>query len=216
MSIRVLLADDHELFLEGLKALLLKVPDIKLVGQARDGLEVLELTERMKPEVVVMDVTMPRLNGIHATHQIREKFPEVRVLILSMHSDRELIVESLKAGALGYILKECSSDELCKAIQAVMMGQYYLTPSVLPPLIEDYLRLLQAEEDSSACPLSDREQDVLKLFAKGLNAKQIAARLDISKNTVDTHRRRIMDKVGCNSMADLTRYAIREGYLDLS
>ena len=216
MSIRMLLADDHELFLEGLKELILKAPDIELAGQARDGLEALEQTALMEPDVVLMDMTMPRLNGIQATRQIAEKFPGIRVLVLSMHGDRELVVESLKAGARGYILKECTSDELYAAIRAVVAGQYYLTPSVLPALIEDYLRLLQAEAKSSASPLSDREQDVLKLLVKGLNAKQIAARLDISKNTVDTHRRRIMDKVGCNSMAELTRYAIREGYLDLS
>ena len=216
MSIRVLLADDHDLFLEGLKELILKAPDIELAGQARDGLEALERTVLTEPDVVLMDMTMPRLNGIQATRQIVEKSPGIRVLVLSMHGDRELIVESLKAGARGYILKECTSDELYTAVRAVMAGQYYLTPSVLPALVEDYLRLLQAEAKSSASPLSDREQDVLRLLVKGLNAKQIAARLDISKNTVDTHRRRIMDKVGCNSMAELTRYAIREGYLDLS
>ena len=216
MSIRVLLADDHDLFLEGLKELILKAPDIELAGQARDGLEALERTALTEPDVVLMDMTMPRLNGIQATHQIVEKSPGVRVLVLSMHGDRELVVESLKAGARGYIRKECTTDELYTAVRAVMAGQYYLTPSVLPALVEDYLRLLQAEAKSSASPLSDREQDVLRLLVKGLNAKQIAARLDISKNTVDTHRRRIMDKVGCNSMAELTRYAIREGYLDLS
>ena len=216
MSIRVLLADDHELFLEGLKELILKAPGIELAGQARDGLEALEQTALMEPDVVLMDMTMPRLNGIQATRQIAEKFPGIRVLVLSMHGDRELVVESLKAGARGYVLKECTLDELHQAILTVSRGQYYLTPSVLSLLIEDYLRLLQAEAESSASPLSDREQDVLKLLVKGLNAKQIAARLDISKNTVDTHRRRIMDKVGCNSMAELTRYAIREGYLDLS
>ena len=162
-----------------------------------------------------MDMTMPRLNGIQATRQLRERFPSVRVLALSMHGDREFIVESLKAGACGYVLKECTSEELHQAILTVSRGQYYLTPSVLSLLIEDYLRLLE-EEASSSCPLSDRELDVLKLLVKGLNAKQIAARLSISKNTVDTHRRRIMDKVGCNGMAELTRYAIREGYLDLS
>lgn len=216
MSIRVLLADDHELFLEGLKELIQKAPDIELAGQARDGLEALEQVPLARPDVVLMDMTMPRLNGIHATQQIRERFPEVRVLVLSMHGDREFIVESLKAGARGYVLKECTSDELYRAIHAVMAGQYYLAPSLLPPLIEDYLRLLHIEENSSACPLSDREQDVLRLFVKGLNAKQIAGRLGISKNTVDAHRRRIMDKVDCNSMAELTRYAIREGFLDLS
>ena len=215
MSVRVLLADDHELFLEGLKELIRKTPDVELVGQAHDGLEALEQTAIAGPEVVLMDMTMPRLNGIQATRQLRERFPSVRVLALSMHGDREFIVESLKAGACGYVLKECTSEELHQAILTVSRGQYYLTPSVLSLLIEDYLRLLE-EEASSSCPLSDRELDVLKLLVKGLNAKQIAARLDISKNTVDTHRRRIMDKVGCNGMAELTRYAIREGYLDLS
>ena len=207
MSVRVLLADDHELFLEGLKELIRKAPDVELVGQAHDGLEALEQTAIVVPEVVLMDMTMPR--------QLRERFPSVRVLALSMHGDREFIVESLKAGACGYVLKECTSEELHQAILTVSRGQYYLTPSVLSLLIEDYLRLLE-EEASSSCPLSDRELDVLKLLVKGLNAKQIAARLSISKNTVDTHRRRIMDKVGCNGMAELTRYAIREGYLDLS
>ena len=216
MSIRVLLADDHELFLEGLKELILKAPDIELAGQARDGLEALERTALTRPDIVLMDMTMPQLNGIQATRQLGERFPEVRVLVLSMHGDRELIVESLKAGARGYVLKECTSEELYNAVRTVMRGQYYLTPSILPLLIEDYLRLLEAEEKASVSPLSEREQHVLRLFVKGLNAKQIAARLGISKNTVDTHRRRIMDKVGCNSMAELTRYAIREGYLDLS
>lgn len=216
MSIRVLLADDHELFLEGLKELILKAPDIELAGQARDGLEALERTALTRPDIVLMDMTMPQLNGIQATRQLGERFPEVRVLVLSMHGDRELIVESLKTGARGYVLKECTSEELYNAVRTVMRGQYYLTPSILPLLIEDYLRLLEAEEKASVSPLSEREQHVLRLFVKGLNAKQIAARLGISKNTVDTHRRRIMDKVGCNSMAELTRYAIREGYLDLS
>ncbi len=216
MSIRVLLADDHDLFLEGLKELILKAPGIELAGQARDGLEALERTALMEPDIVLMDMTMPRLNGIQTTRQIAEKFPGVRVLVLSMHSDRELIVESLKAGARGYILKECTSDELYTAVRAVMAGQYYLTPPPPPPVIEDYPRPPQAEAKAAARPPSDRGQDVLRLLVKGLNAKQIAARLDISKNTVDTHRRRIMDKVGCNSMAELTRYAIREGYLDLS
>ena len=216
MSVRVLLADDHELFLEGMKELILKLPDVELVAQARDGLAALEQTAAMRPDVVLMYMTMPRMNGIQATREMREKFPDVGVLVLSMHGDREFIVESLKAGARGYILKECTSEELHRAILTVAGGGYYMTPAVLPLLLEDYLRLLAAEEEASDCPLSERELDVLKLLVKGLNSKQTAARLDISKNTVDTHRRRIMDKVGCDSMAELTRYAIREGYLDLS
>ena len=132
MSIRVLLADDHELFLEGLKELILKAPDIELAGQARDGLEALERTALTRPDIVLMDMTMPQLNGIQATRQLGERFPEVRVLVLSMHGDRELIVESLKAGARGYVLKECTSEELYNAVRTVMRGQYYLTPSILP------------------------------------------------------------------------------------
>ncbi|WP_352409060.1 response regulator transcription factor, partial [Pyramidobacter piscolens] len=172
--------------------------------------------ERLQPDVALMDMTMPRLNGIQATQKIAAGSPGTKVLVLSMHGDKNLIVESLKAGARGYVLKECSSQELCLAIQTVANGQYYLTPAILSTLIGDYLRLTENEEQGSDCPLSERELDVLKLLVKGCNAKQIAEQLSISKNTVDTHRRHILDKLGCNSMAELTRYAIREGYLDLS
>ncbi|MGN0839050.1 MAG: response regulator [Pyramidobacter sp.] len=216
MTTRILLADDHEMFLEGMKVLLDQVPDIELVGTARDGEEAVKQTRLLRPDVVLMDMTMPKLNGIQATSQIRAEFPDVRVLVLSMHSDKNLIVESLKAGACGYVLKECTSGELCTAIETVMKGQNYLTPAVVSTILADYLRLLENESENSGCPLSERELDVLKLLVKGCNAKQIADQLGISKNTVDTHRRHILDKVGCNSMAELTRYAIREGYLDLS
>ena len=216
MSIRVLLADDHEMFLEGLRELLGKADGIELVGLARDGAEVVAAAERLQPDVVLMDMTMPRLNGIQATQKIAAGSSGTKVLVLSMHGDKNLIVESLKAGARGYVLKECSSQELCLAIQTVVNGQYYLTPAILSTLLGDYLRLTENEAQSSNCPLSDRELDVLKLLVNGCNAKQIAEQLSISKNTVDTHRRHILDKLGCNSMAELTRYAIREGYLDLS
>ena len=216
MSIRVLLADDHEMFLEGLRELLGKADGIELVGLARDGAEVVAAAERLQPDVVLMDMTMPRLNGIQATQKIAAGSSGTKVLVLSMHGDKNLIVESLKAGARGYVLKECSSQELCLAIQTVANGQYYLTPAILSTLIGDYLRLTESEAQSSNCPLSDRELDVLKLLVNGCKAKQIAEQLSISKNTVDTHRRHILDKLGCNSMAELTRYAIREGYLDLS
>ena len=216
MSIRVLLADDHEMFLEGLRELLGKADGIELAGLARDGAEAVAAAERLQPDVALMDMTMPRLNGIQATQKIAAGSSGTKVLVLSMHGDKNLIVESLKAGARGYVLKECSSQELCLAIQTVVNGQYYLTPAILSTLIGDYLRLTENEEQGSDCPLSERELDVLKLLVKGCNAKQIAEQLSISKNTVDTHRRHILDKLGCNSMAELTRYAIREGYLDLS
>lgn len=216
MNVRVLLADDHEMFLEGMKALLEQVPDIELAGTARDGLQAVQQARQLRPDIVLMDMTMPQLNGIQATAQIQAELPDVKVLVLSMHSDRNFIVESFRAGACGYVLKECTSDELCTAIGAVMKGQKYLTPEVVSTILADYLRLLDQEAENAGCPLSERELSVLKLLAKGCNAKQIAEKLCISKNTVDTHRRHILDKLGCNSMAELTRYAIREGYLDLN
>ncbi|MCR4818778.1 MAG: response regulator transcription factor [Fretibacterium sp.] len=212
--IRIILADDHDIFLEAMKELVSKFPDLEIVGLAHDGIQAVEQTAEMMPDIVLMDMAMPHLNGIQATHQIHEKFPDVSVLILSMHNDREFLVESLKAGAHGYILKECTSEELYLAVQRVAGGQYYIARSVLPMLIRDYLRLLKNEEKAPGSnTLSAREMEILKLLAGGLNSKQIALQLSISKNTVDTHRRRILDKVGCNSLVDLTRYAIRNGYL---
>ena len=214
---RILLADDHDLFLEGLKELIGKFPDLEIVGLAHDGLQTVEQTAMMMPDVVLMDMAMPRMNGIHAIHQIREKFPDVRVLVLSMHSSREFLVESLKAGAQGYILKECTSEELYLAIQDVASGQYHIAQAVLSLLIDDYLRLLRGEESApeneTLSTLSPREMEIFKLLTGGLNSRQIALQLSISKNTVDTHRRRILDKLGCNSLVELTRYAIRNGYL---
>lgn len=216
MSISVLLADDHKMFLEGMKAILNQSDGIELKGTARDGREAVERAIELHPDVVLLDMTMPNMNGIQAAQEIHSCVPESRIIILSMHSDRSLIAESLKAGVCGYVLKECTSEELCLAIRTVMDGQTYLTPAVVSTIIADYLRLLAAEEETSSCPLSDRELEVLKLLARGSNSKQIAEELHISKNTVDTHRRHILDKLGCNSLAELTRYAIREGYIDLS
>lgn len=215
MAIRVLLADDHEMFTEGLKELLKKEKEIELVGTAYDGVNAVECAGEMTPDVVLMDMTMPRLNGIQATKKILKTLPETKILVLSMHNDKNLIIESLKAGARGYVLKECSSRELCQAIIAVYSGGYYFTPAVTEVLVFDYLRLLEGEDNSDDSPLTEREGDVMKLLVKGLSSKQIAARLDISKNTVDTHRRHIMEKLDCSSTAELIRCAIREGVIDL-
>ena len=209
---RLILADDHDLFVEGLKELLSKQIDIEFVGQAHDGLQAIEQTSVIKPDIILMDIAMPRMNGIQASKQIREKFPDVKILMLSMHNNRELITESLKAGANGYVLKECSFEELYKAVINVMEGYYYIAGSVLSILVDDYIRLLKSDEKNSSCQLSEREIEVLKLIAEGLNTKQIAYELSISKNTVDVHRRHIMEKTECNSAAELIKYAIREGY----
>ena len=210
--IRIIIADDHDLFVEGLSELLSRQPDIELSGQARDGLQVVEQTSLLKPDIVLMDIAMPRMNGIKASQQIRAKFPDVKILILSMHNNRELITESLKAGANGYILKDCTSEELYEAVKSVMQGYFYIARASMTIVVEDYMRLLEAEEKIAPCPLSEREAEVLRLIAEGKNTKEIASELIISKNTVDAHRRHIMDKTGCNSIAGLIRYAIREGY----
>lgn len=209
---KIILADDHELFIEGLAELMKKKPELELIGQAKDGLQAVEQALKVKPDIILMDIAMPELNGIKALKKILPQLPDVKVIMLSMYNSRELIVESLRAGAKGYILKECSSEELYTSIRTVMTGQYYIARSSLAVMIEDYLRLLKADERNSARLLSEREREVLKLLAEGKNAKEIAYDLAISKNTVDVHRRHIMEKTGCTSMAGLVRYAIREGY----
>ena len=195
-----------------MRELLASQPGFEFAGQARDGIQAVEQASLLKPDIMLMDIAMPRMSGIKASKEIREKFPDVRILMLSMHNSRELITESLKAGAMGYILKECSSDELYFALRSVMNGRYYIAHSSLSILLDDYMRLLKEEEENSPCPLSEREIEVLSKIAEGKNTKEIASELNISKNTVDVHRRHIMDKTGCNSIASLIRYAIREGY----
>lgn len=212
MTTKILLADDHELFVEGLAELIKKKPDIELIGRAKDGAEAVKQALSLKPDIILLDITMPELSGIKALKQILPKAPEIRAIMLSMYNSRELIVESLRAGAVGYILKECTSEELYESIKTVMMGNFYIARSSLEVVVEDYLRLLRIDERNSARLLSEREREVLKLLAEGKNAKEIAYDLSISKNTVDVHRRHIMEKTGCNSMAGLVRYAIREGY----
>lgn len=213
--IKIFLADDHELFREGLKSLLSHEEDMEILGSAADGAEAVEAVIRLSPDVVLMDVTMPNMNGIIATGKIREERPSTSVIVISMHNDRRYIAESLKAGAKGYVLKESSSEFMLEAIRVVSRGDIYLAPKACTVLVGDYLRLLGGEEAGRASPLSEREMEVLQLLVKGRNGKQVADALSISKNTVDTHRRRIMDKLGCESMAELTKYAIREGFLTL-
>lgn len=213
--IRILIADDHVLFREGMKSLLKSEDGIELIASASDGLEALELAGELRPDIVLMDVTMPRMNGIIATGKIVSKFPDIKVIVLSMHSDRRFIAETLKAGARGYLLKESSPQTVVEAIRSVAEGDIYLSAKACTVLTEDYLRLLNNEKQNSSNPLSEREMEVLLLLVKGRNGKQIADTLSISKNTVDTHRRRILDKLGCASMAELTKYAIREGFLTL-
>mgnify|MGYP003605480358 FL=1 len=213
--IKLYLADDHELFREGLKSLLERQKDIEVTGAASDGAQAVSEAVLLNPDVVLMDVTMPGMNGIVTTEKICQENSGISVIIISMHCDRRFIAEALKAGARGYVLKESSPDSMLEAIRTVYNGEVYLSPKAVTVLTEDYLRMLGNEEEKGSSPLSERETEVLRLLVKGRSGKQIADTLSISKNTVDTHRRRIMDKLGCDSMAELTRYAIREGFLTL-
>ncbi len=215
MSVRILLADDHEIVREGLRSLLEKQPDMEVIAEADNGRTAITMSKKLKPEVVIMDITMPDLNGIEATRQIIAESPGVKVIALSMHSSRKLITEMLSAGASGYLLKHSALEELGKAIEAVTNNQTYLSPKITGTVVKDYLRCIE-DKDSSALPaLTTREREVLQLFAEGKTTKQIASRLHVSISTVESHRKQIMDKLNLHSIAELTKYAISEGLTSL-
>jgi DNA-binding NarL/FixJ family response regulator len=215
MSYRILLADDHRLMREGLKTLIAGEPDLEVVGEAEDGRSAVSLALELLPDLVIMDVAMPGLNGIEATRQILKQAPAVRVIALSMHSDRRFVGEMLKVGASGYLLKDGAFDELVRAIRAVLAGQIYLNPRIASIVIEHHVRRPQAEGGSAWSVLTSREREVLQLLSEGKTSKAIAAQLHISAKTVESHRRQITDKLGLRSVAELTKYAIREGLTSL-
>jgi DNA-binding NarL/FixJ family response regulator len=213
MSIRVLIADDHKIMLAGLRSLLEKQTDFEVVGEADNGRKAVQMAQEKKPDVVVMDVSMPDLNGIEATNQIIESLPETRVIALSMHSDKRFVMGMLRAGASGYLLKDCASQELANAIVQVAGGKKYLSPEITGVVIDDFLLGGGSSEEVAiaASQLSPREREVLQLIAEGWSTKQIASHLYVSIKTIETHRRQIMKKLDLHSIADLTKYAIREG-----
>jgi DNA-binding NarL/FixJ family response regulator len=212
MKIRVLIADDHKIMLAGLRSLLEKQSDIEVVAEAENGRKAVQMAQETKPDIVVMDVSMPDLNGIEATTQIIESVPETRVVALSMHSDKRFVVGMLRAGASGYLLKDCASQELANAIHQVAGGKKYLSPEITGVVIDDYLVGGSSEEGvTAAAQLSAREREVLQLIAEGWSTKQIATHLYVSVKTIETHRRQIMKKLDLHNIADLTKYAIREG-----
>ncbi len=215
MSIRVLLSDDHRIMREGLRSLLEKEPDIELVGEAEDGRSTLKLASRLKPQVVVMDISMPDLNGIDATRKLLEKLPSVKVLALSMHTDQRFIEGMLRAGATGYLPKDCASEELVRAIRTVLSNQTYFSPSIADIVRRDYLSQRKEADFSASYVLTEREREVLQLMAEGKNTKEIASRLQVSVKTIETFRQHIMQKLDLHSLAELTKYAIREGLTSL-
>jgi len=215
MSIRILLADDHKITREGLCSLLDKQQDMEVVGEAEDGRTAVTLVRELVPSVVIMDVSMPDLNGIEAARQIVDQFPDVKIIALSMHSDTLFVTEMLKSGTSGYLLKDCAFEELALAIRAVVAGKTYLSPSVSGVVVDDYLHRLSRADFSDSEVLTDREREVLQLLAEGKSTKQIALKLHISVKTVETHRRQIMNKLDIHTVAELTKYAIRKGLTSL-
>ena len=215
MTIRVLLADDHHIMREGLRAMLAREPDLEVVAEADSGQSALALTEQLRPDVVVMDVAMPDMNGIEATQKIADTVPGVRVLALSMHSDKRFVRQMLLAGAAGYLIKGCTFQEFVLAIRTVTEGNTYLSPVVARTVTEDYTTRLAGAGLARPVPLTPREREILQLLAEGNGSKEIAAQLHTTAKTVLTHRRNIMEKVGAQSLAELVKYALREGLTSL-
>ena len=215
MSVKIILADDHRIMREGLRALLEKEAGIEVIAEADNGRTTVELSRELNPDVVVIDIGMPDLNGIDATRQIVSEAPAVKVIALSMHSDRKFVREMLSAGASGYLLKDSAFEELGIALTTVINNQTYLSPKIANTVVKDYLGKVEPKESKVSPALTKREREVLQLIAEGKTTKDIASHLYVSIKTIETHRKQIMDKVGLNSVAELTKYAIREGLTSL-
>ncbi len=210
--IRVLLADDHSLIRAGLRGLLERLDDVEVVGEAADGRSALELVGSVRPDILMTDIGMPVLDGLAVTALVTRDFPSTRVIILSMHTAREYADKALRAGAVGYLIKDSTTDELELAIRAVARGGAFLSPAVSMQIIANYSRTTQGEPASD--PLTTRQREVLTLIAEGLPTKMIARRLDISVKTAETHRTQLMERLGIHEIAGLVRYAIRNGLVD--
>lgn len=215
MTIKIVLADDHQIVRQGLRMLLAGEPDMKVVGEADDGRKTLRLAQELAPDVIIMDISMPYLNGIEATRQILLGSPGVKVIALSMHSDSLFVLNMLKSGAMGYLLKDCALEELVKAIRTVMRHQTYVSPGVSDLLVQDLAYSWTAGPSSAYSILSNREREVLQLLAEGKSTLQIATALCLSSKTVEAHRKQIMNKLDIRSVAELTKYAIRQGLTSL-
>jgi DNA-binding NarL/FixJ family response regulator len=215
MSVKIILADDHKMMREGLSSLLDQQPDINVVGQAVNGREAVQLAEKLEPDVVVMDVSMPDLNGIDATRQITSRKRQTKVIALSMHSDRQFVAEMFRAGASGYLLKDSAFEELTSAIRTVARNETYIAPKISGVSFEDRGGDSSPQEPFLPPRLTDREREVLQMIAEGKGTKEIAAELFLSSKTVETHRQHLMEKLDMYTVAELTKYAIREGLTTL-
>lgn len=211
MTIRVIIADDHKIVRDGLRSLIEKQSGMEVAAEANNGKVAVQLARELIPDVMIMDIAMPDLNGMEATRRIVFENPGVKVIALSMHSDRRFVVEMLKARASGYLLKDCAFEELVTAIRTVMKNQLYLSPQVAGMVIKDYVENLSRAESTAFSVLTIREREILQLLSEGKTTRNISSCLNISEKTIETHRRQIMNKLNIFTIAELTKYAIREG-----
>lgn len=209
---RVLLADDHTLVRAGLRKLLESIPLVEVVGEANDGLAVVEMAEQLKPQLILMDIAMPGLNGLESTARITRTCPDVRVMILSMHQNEEYVRQALRHGAVAYLLKDAAPMELELAIAAVLRGETYLSPAVSRGVVSDYVQRLRSD-DVPGAQLTSRQREVLQLVAEGLSSKEVARRLDVAVKTVESHRSQLMKQLDIHEVAGLVRYAMRAGLI---
>ncbi len=215
MGIRVILADDHKIVRDGLRSLLEKQSDIEVVAEAHNGRTAVKQVHELSPDIVIMDISMSDLNGIEATYQIIAKSPNIKVLALSMHSDKRFVEGMLKAGASGFMLKDSAFTELVSAIRVLTSNQIYLSPPIASVVTEDYISKKTKAGFSIHSTLTSREREVLQLLAEGKSTKEISSSLNVSVKTIETHRKKIMEKLNIKSIAGLTKYAIREGLTTL-
>ena len=215
MSVNVLLADDHKIVRDGLRILIENHGDMNVVAEAENGQKAINLARELRPEVIIMDISMPDINGIDATRKITSDFPGIKVIALSMHTDRHFVVGMLEAGAAGYLLKDCAFEELVSAIHTVLENHTYLSPTITDIVVRNYVKKASKTSVVSSAELTARERELLQLLAEGMTAKQIAKTLRVSVKTVETHRRNIAQKLGAGSVAELIKYAIREGLTTL-
>jgi two-component system, NarL family, response regulator NreC len=205
--------DDHKIMREGLRSLLEKQPDIEAVTEAESAQKALKLIEEFTPNLIIIDVVMPSLNGIEATRRILAKIPSIKVIALSMYSDKRFVMEMLRAGASGYLLKDCAFEELDEAIRAVMQDRTYITPRIVDIIVKDYFSQVEKPSTSALSALTSRQYEVLQLLAEGKTTREIAKQMSLSVKTIESHRQQIINKLGIRSVAGLTKYAIREGLI---
>ena len=213
--IKVVVADDHAIVREGVRMILAREQDIEVVGEAGDGQQALDLVASLRPQVVIMDISMPGMGGIEATQRLKAKHPEVQVLALTMHEDETYVFQLLRAGAAGYVLKRAAAQDLVQGVRAAAKGEAFLYPSVARKVVEDYLKRVETGEERERYDgLTTREKEILTLIAQGLSNQQIAEKLYISIKTVQTHRAHILEKLGLHDRTELVRYAIRKGLIE--